>query len=402
MLTTAVSFFETLASCEPATLRKLHALPGSGVFIDEAHAALPTKLWPQNWRWLRELAERWGCRFVFASGSLARFWENADIVADPLRLPELLPPAQAVTVRKAEQHRVRYDSLEGGRCVKVPTLIAAVRKSRGPRLVVLNTVQSAGVVARAMRKSGMRVLHLSTALCPGDRSCIMRRVMRSLEAGWRNWTLVATSCVEAGVDFSFRCAFRERFAVSSTLQVGGRVNRHGEYDALGGGIVYDFVVDDKFISAHPAAEISADVLREFLSSGEFDSPNPAELVTRAMSEELKRLPGGAGKQLLKAECSCDYPEVAKLGRVISADTRLVIVDPKLKSRLRRNRPVNFTDLLNGSVQLWATKIDKLGCEQLQHRRGELFAWNDRYDPDFLGIMAGILDRDSLAADGYVV
>ena len=175
MLTTAVSFFETLAACDPATLRKLHALPGSAVFIDEAHAALPTKLWPQNWLWLSELAERWGCRFVFASGSLARFWENADIIENPVQLPELMPTGQAMVVRNDERRRIRYESLDGGRCLTVDGLIAAVLASPGPRLVILNTVQNAAVVARAMRLSGMNVLHLSTALCPEDRARIMPR-----------------------------------------------------------------------------------------------------------------------------------------------------------------------------------------------------------------------------------
>ena len=76
VVTTAVQFFETLASNEPSRLRKLHELPGSAVFIDEAHAVLPTPLWPQNWRWLCQLAESWSCRFVFASGSQAQFWEQ--------------------------------------------------------------------------------------------------------------------------------------------------------------------------------------------------------------------------------------------------------------------------------------------------------------------------------------
>ena len=48
ILTTAVQFFETLASNHPGQLRKLHELPGSGIFLDEAHAALPARLWPQN------------------------------------------------------------------------------------------------------------------------------------------------------------------------------------------------------------------------------------------------------------------------------------------------------------------------------------------------------------------
>ena len=405
VLTTAVSFFETLAGCDPATLRKLHALPGSAIFLDEAHAALPAKLWPQNWRWVKDLAEHWGCLFVFASGTLARFWENTDIVADPdpVRMPELLPANQAVTVRDAEQRRVTYKSLEDGRCLSVAELVEAIKESPGPRLVVLNTVQNASVVGRAMQRSGMRVLHLSTALCPGDRSCIMRRVTRNLEAGWKNWTLVATSCVEAGVDFSFRCAFRERFAVSSILQVGGRVNRHGEYDAQGGSLVSDFALADQLITSHPAAEVSADVLRDFLSKGDLDNPNAADLVTRAMREELRRLPAEAGKQLLEAELKRNYPEVAKLGRVISDDTRLVVVDPRLKALLRRGRRVSFRELLEGSVQLWAKKIEKLGCEQVPHRGDELYLWNSRYDPDFLGIMAGVLVQEEfLMAGGYVV
>jgi CRISPR-associated endonuclease/helicase Cas3 len=403
VLTTAVSFFEALAGCDPATVRKLHSLPGSAVFLDEAHAALPTKLWPQNWLWLKELAERWGCRFVFASGSLARFWEDADIVRDPVKLPELLPPRQAAAVMDAERHRVSYQSLDDGRCVIVARLIEVVRAARGPRLVVLNTVQNAAVVARAMRRSRMKVLHLSTALCPGDRANILRRVIRRLEAGWRDWTLVATSCVESGVDLSFRSAFRERFAVASTLQIGGRVNRHGEYDAYGGGVVYDFALDDQQITIHPAAEVSADVLREMLAAGEFNNPNPAEVVTRAMREELRRLGDRSGERLRIAETRRDYPEVARLGRVIADDKRLVAVDPRLKRRLRTGRPVSFRSLLEGSVQLWSNKIDKLGCERVQGRGVELFLWNLRYDPDFLGIMAGVLRiEEFLSEGGYVV
>lgn len=58
-VTTAVQFFETLAGNMPARLRKLHELAGSAVFIDEAHASIPIALWPQTWRWLRELERDW-------------------------------------------------------------------------------------------------------------------------------------------------------------------------------------------------------------------------------------------------------------------------------------------------------------------------------------------------------
>ncbi len=115
VLTTAVSFFEALAASHPATLRKFHEVPGSAIFLDEAHAALPTRLWPQHWKWVNELANNWGCRFVFASGSLARFWEHNEIIDKPVRLPELLPVDQATQVMKEERNRVEFAQAEGGR-----------------------------------------------------------------------------------------------------------------------------------------------------------------------------------------------------------------------------------------------------------------------------------------------
>lgn len=81
----------------------------------------------------------------------------------------------------------------------VDELVNRVRNTPGPRVVILNTVQNAAIVALAMKKAGL----------DGE------------------WVLVATSLVEAGVNFSFRTGFRERFGVASIIQLGGRVNRDG-------------------------------------------------------------------------------------------------------------------------------------------------------------------------------
>ena len=397
ILTTAVSFFETLAANNPSVLRKLHALPGSAVFIDEAHTALPAKLWRQNWLWLRELAMQWSCRFVFASGSLARFWENAEIVANPVRLPELLPPTQAADVLDAERRRVQYSQASDGKVLQIKGLLELVRSSPGPRLVILNTVQNAAVVAKAMRDGNMNVLHLSTALTPRDRARILRRIEARLAENRKDWTLVATSCVEAGVDLSFRTAFRERFAVASTLQTGGRVNWHGEYDDQGGGGVYDFALGGDGITQHPAARVSADVLRAAMQKDALNQENPADVVTEAMRQELRRLPLKDHIRLCEAEAKCDYPAVAQLGRVIDADTRLVVVDARLIKRLTAHRPVSFRSLLQGSVQLWAQKIGQLGLQSLPGRP-EVYTWNDAYDRDFLGIMLGVLRSQQFLHD----
>lgn len=410
VLTTAVNFFETLAACDPASLRKLHSVPGSAIFIDEAHDALPTRLWPQSWRWLRELAERWSCRFVFASGSLVRFWEEKEIVDKAVKLPELLPPAQAADLATAELRRVRYKALCGGEVIGVARLLEEMRRQPGPRLVILNTVQSAAVVAWAMRDAGLDAMHLSTALTPADRERILKRIKNRLSSSTeRDWSLVATSCVEAGVDLSFRAAFRERFRTASTIQVGGRVNRHGEYDPGGGGTVFDFALFGEGITQHPAAAISADVLRELLTDDEINRNAPADVVTEAMRRELSRAGGLGANPLEKAEGARDYPGAAEHGRVIDAPTRLVVVDKELQQRVIEwsrdprspEKRVSFHDLLSGSVQIWATKIGAMGLDLLPGRR-ELYAWRGLYDCDFIGYMAGVLQNLDFQRQGGAV
>jgi len=398
VLTTAVSFFETLASCNPASLRKLHTVPGSAIFIDEAHAAIPAKLWPQNWNWMRELTEDWGCWIVFASGSLVRFWEHKDIVDQPIKLPELLPVEQVEDVMQDERRRISFKQADEGRVLKVSELIGFVNNEPGPRLVILNTVQNAAVVAKAMREAGMDVLHLSTALTPHDREIILKRIERKLQFhNFQDWTLVATSCVEAGVDLSFRSAFRERFATASIIQVGGRVNRHGEYNKQGAGIVYDFALFDNGITQHPAANVSAEILCDLMCKNKLNTTNPSDVVTLAMQKELKGTGGLPSDPLSKAEMDRDYPKVKKFGKVIEADSRFVVIDPNLKEMLIKHAPLDFRMLLQGSVQLWASKIGKLGLEPLPGYK-DIYIWNDSYDPDFLGYMSGVLRDQQFMRD----
>ena len=396
VLTTGVQFFETLASCEPAQLRKFHGLPGSVIFIDEAHAALPAPLWRQNWAWIRELAKEWGCSFVFASGSLARVWEESEIVGEEnaIRLPDIIPSALSARLVKAEHTRVRYRTL--GRIVDP---VRAILETSGPRLAIFNTVQTAAVIADRLRKSGTDVLHLSTALCPTDRDRILNDVKRRLDplsTYQSNWTLVATSLVEAGIDLSFRTALRERFSTASLIQVGGRANRHGENDY---GEVLDFQLNaDQAMTSHPGSRCSASVLERFFKEGRLsDISDPASLVTSALREETRDDHGKTGLQLALAESIAhDYPEVAKLGRLIDADTALVAVDKKLILALAQGIQIKTRDLLAGSVQLWSKKIDFFGLTPLPTRPG-VHIWPHPYDKDFLGYMEGALAFQSGAA-----
>lgn len=397
VVTTSVQFFETLAACRPSELRKLHELPGSAVFLDEAHAALPVPLWRQNWRWLHELADKWSCRFVFASGSLAKFWENRQVIDTPAAVPEIMPPNLGAAVVSSERERIRYET--AGLISSPDELSRLVECNPGPRLLILNTVQSAAVVAKKMHEAGKDVLHVSTALCPKDRAPIVNRIIQRLKRGDKNLTVVATSCLEAGVDLSFRTGFRERFSTANLIQTGGRVNRNGEYSNHGPATVFDFVLETvDGITRHPGARDPGEVLKRQFARGDFCRMSPTALVSAAMAEELKN--GSAQDQLTKAEKEKDYPKVAQCGRVIQADTRVVVVDRNLARRLHLGKRLSFQEILAGSVQLWAQRIEALGLTAFPERR-ELYEWPHEYD-GFLGYMAGALKMHAfLQAGGEV-
>jgi CRISPR-associated endonuclease/helicase Cas3 len=384
-VTTAVQFFETLADNKPSRLRKLHELPGSAVFVDEAHAAIPIWLWPQTWLWLRELTRDWSCHFVLASGSLAKFWENPEIVRPAESVPDLL--TSEVRARLAAEEKRRIQIHVEAAVMNCEDLTRFVTEKAGPRLVILNTVQSAAVFADSMRGKGHDVLHLSTALSPDDRARIAERVKARLsDRNSTKWTLVATSCVEAGVDYSFRTAIRESCSVASVIQTGGRVNRHNEWASAA---VWDVRLQDPMFNAHPAFKDSRIVLAEMLHEGAIGI-DVSDTVTEALRRELVRCDVRTkAEDLSKMESLGEFPKVAELYEVINSDTRTVVVDSELRTRLERGERVPWRALLRGSVQIWARNVQKLSIMRFQQHE-ELYYWTADYDPHFLGYMAGVL------------
>lgn len=408
VVTTAVQFFETLAARDTATLRKLHQLAGSAIFVDEAHAAVPPALWPQMFRWLRELCDDWGCQLVLASGTLPRFWNRPGFLREGERceVPDLIKPDVRAETMTFEEKRVSI--CRESQAMSVERLSDFVLTKPGPRLVIFNTVQSAAVFAQYLRvdcKQGLNVEHISTALTPRDRSQIVRRVKERLASKEANWTLVATSCVEAGVDFSFRTAFRESWGLVNLLQVAGRASRSGEYDDAE---VWDFRHDaDNGFSLHPQAKLSRRILEEILAecAGQNRQPGPDDC-TDVIQREILQDHGERSSrmdEIYQAEKDAAYPEVAKLCRIIDAATHTVVVEPRLIERLEnpdRSQWPKWREMMLGSVQLWHGKEMEFALPEVRNLPG-VFQWNLAYDP-FIGIMRGILEQMRLKKTGFQI
>ncbi len=183
------------------------------------------------------MAEEWGCYWVLASGSLVRYWQldslrRAQISMTNPNAVELVPNALRAALANYEQGRISYHWKP--EALRLQELVSWVQNAPGPRLLIVNTVQSAAVIAEEFSKNygRQRVEHLSTALTPEDRETVIQRVSERLDDETdTDWTLVATSCVEAGVDFSFHSGFRELSSLLSLVQAAGRVNRNGKFRA---------------------------------------------------------------------------------------------------------------------------------------------------------------------------
>ncbi len=381
VVTTAVAFFETLASNTPSTLRRLHNLPGSAIFVDESHAALPAKLLPLAWHWMKVFADEWQCYWVLASGSLNRFWKIPEIDKDCPDVPEVINDNFRKKLMAFETARITYRYKEN--LLDIDELIAWLYTVPGPRIVILNTVQSAAVVAQACAdKSGRKnIEHLSTALTPQDRDAALNRIKKRLaDHSDTCWTLVATSCVEAGVDLSFRTGIREIGSLVSLLQLAGRVNRHGgNEDAEVWSIR---LASTGLLKQHPGLKEAASILLNYCQKGCQITP---ELCTAALKREI-RLTGNVCEDLQKQEINNRFPLVEKDFCVINSDTRVTVIDEDIIKKLENFEDVDWRELQKKSVQIWGYQLEKLGIQEI---RNGIYEWIYPYN-DFLGYMAGVL------------
>jgi CRISPR-associated endonuclease/helicase Cas3 len=277
--------------------------------------------------------------------------------------------------------------------------------------VIVNTVQSAAVLTKYMAdRSKQDVMHLSTALAPVDRNLLIQQIESRLNRE-SNWTLVATSLVEAGMNFSFATGFRQRCSAASLIQTGGRVNRSADKPDVGR--VWDFEFSDvTMFPDNPYVRSSKNALGVLFDGGVISSdvaPDLARVCMEALRMEFKPRHQGLASEAIAAEMQLDYPSVAEKCRVIQGDTRLVIIDRQVVDRVRalhRFRvKVDHRELIMHSVQLYHTRIINLGLEQVIQGSEDLYALPEgwRYDPLCYGYMAGWFDlQTAKIPDGFFV
>ena len=241
IVTTTVQFFESLFSDSPAATRKLHRIANSVVIFDEVqnfprHLLLPLLAMLQHYQRLA------GTSLLFMSATLPDFaatvchainlgeyasgsLDNKPIQAALKDFPNLRTisaPSGPFTVRP----RVVYDWSQTFPGLASWAQLADAIEKEPQSLTIVNLKRHAFALCSELLVRKLGVLHLSTNLCPAHRRQVLRETAEFLEKNTK-FALVATQCIEAGVDIDFPVLFRAVAPLDSIAQAAGRCNRHG-------------------------------------------------------------------------------------------------------------------------------------------------------------------------------
>jgi len=327
VVTTVVSFFEPLFSDQARACRHLHQLANSVIILDEAQS-LPHELLRATLLCVQELVEHYRCTVLFSTATQPRFdrlpgmaarWQPREIVESPFALAEAA-------------RRVRYDFCISDSALSREKLVERMLASP-QALMIVNTRAVARFMFDALRQARDEGVYLLSAnLCMAHRRTVLDEVRHRLDAGMPT-LLVATSCIEAGVDISFPVLFRQLAPLESVIQAAGRCNRNGT-SPDGRVTVFEFAddQDNRFPGTH--YEGCAKALKALwmedpsLDCGDL---NLIDLYDARIFRDLHDKPA-----LVSAIKGKDYPEVSRQYRLIQNYGVNVIVpyDPDAFAHLR--------------------------------------------------------------------
>lgn len=387
ILTTSVQFFESLMAARPSRCRKLHRLARSVILFDEVQT-LPVKLAVATLATLSRLTDPNGpyhSSVVFATATQPAFdalhervrpefassgWQPKEIVTDPQ--PLFTAAARRVQVSWRHEQAVSLPELaeEVAQCERV--------------LCIVNLKRHASELVRELAEHNCDGLaHLSTNMCPAHRTAALDTVRQRLADG-RPVRLMATQCVEAGVDLDFPVVYRALAPLEAIAQAAGRCNRHG--GGPPGRVVVFKPLDDRGLYP-PGYNEAVTATETFLKSKAVQrSLDETEILNcpdslRAYYRQLYSLSGRVSserddeRELLDQIRAGSFEEVARLYRLIKQDSINILVryDGKFFDELARE--IRDTDRITPDVVRDWTRRATPHAVSMIRPRPESDLWN---------------------------
>lgn len=332
VVTTNVQFFESLFASKTSKCRKLHNIAESAIIFDEAQM-LPVNYLKPCIQAISELVCNYRCTAVLCT-------------ATQPSLKQFFPPQMSITEicpDVAGQYEFfRRTVIRNAGELPEDELVAQI-KERAQVLCILNSRKRVQRVYEALRKSE-GIFHLSTFMYPRHRKRLLAAIRDRLDRGLPV-RLIATSLVEAGVDFDFQSVYRELAGVDSVIQAAGRCNREGKRPREQSETVIFTLEKREDIHIPQALKMPIEVAGQI--AGQYEDISSPD----AIEEYFKRLYHFRGEgldtknivgQMEDGTRSRLFPfaSVARQFKLIENDTRTILIDlepeaQELVARIRR-------------------------------------------------------------------
>lgn len=229
IITTSVKFYESLFCDQPTDCRKLHHIANSVILFDEAQS-LPNEVLGCTLEAVEELCNRYHVTMVFSTATQPDYH-----TISPEWQPKEIYPDHSALFQKLKRVNVTWR-------IKMETpLLSIAQEMSGKKSVcaIVNLRKHArelfeNLIALCPENE---CFFLTTDLCAAHRSDQIQTIKERLKAGLP-CRVVATQCIEAGVDLDFDVMYRALAPLEAIIQAAGRCNRNGRIPCGGEVIVF--------------------------------------------------------------------------------------------------------------------------------------------------------------------
>lgn len=221
IVTTNVQLFGTLFSEKPSRARKLHNIANSVIVLDEVQS-IPINYVKPCMEALKELVRNYNCTIVLCSATQPEFEKNGGFETET-DMTEIITDRNQLF---KEMTRVKEEFIGRQSIDALTNLI----EEQNQVLCIVNTKKHARQLFESIKKetdNNEGYYHLSTNMCPIDRTETIKKIREQLELG-NHCKVISTQLIEAGVDIDFPVVYRAIAGLDSIAQAAGRCNREGK------------------------------------------------------------------------------------------------------------------------------------------------------------------------------
>ena len=326
VVTTFVQLLECLLTNNKGKLLKFHSLSNSIILLDEVQQ-IPYKMWQTVRQAFFTIAEQLNCYVILMSATQPLIFNPDE------EIKELVGNYQKYFSFFNRTKLINKTAQSIPLQTFIDDVLVYIKKNRRKDiLIILNTKKTTLTCFRKLRKvlpKNIEIRYLTTLITPYERKKIIS------ELGNRNpdkqYIIVSTQLVEAGVDISVDTVFRALAPLDSILQAAGRANRYGKNQYASEVFVYK--IDDQYSISRKLYGEELILKTELVlgSKPYIEESEYLQLITEYF-KQIQDFSKHSDKQLINNLLSLNFEEVGKFELIekIKSESMFVALNENAK------------------------------------------------------------------------